>query len=538
MKIKSMILYNRHKMQADDPTWVRLPFTLKLFKLLTFIFCISSLNAQPPEKISYQAVVRDANNSLVTNSMVGMQVSILQGSETGIAVYVEKQTPASNTNGLVTIEIGAGSVVSGDFAAIDWTNGPYFLKTETDPEGGTNYLTSIITQFLSAPYALHAKSAGSITGTYDESDPEFTDWDKSTGISITESQISDFGSYEPAFIKNTAFNKNFGTTSGTVTEGDDARLSDARTPTSHAAGHTDGTDDIQDATSIQKGLMTTTYVTKLDGIEAGAEANVNADWDASSGDAQILNKPSDVTDLSGHNATELSDITSQDITDLGNLSGVNTGDQDLSALALKSNVLELDNTTAFTPDADYEPATKKYMDDNEPITYSVGDWAHGGIVFWVDETGKHGLVCAKEDQNGGSIIRWYANYYGSTQAKGDGPFSGKANTVIIIAAHTAIGDDGSSYAARICNELTVTEDEKTYGDWYLPSQQELNLMYQNKATIDATATANGGSAFTSDNYWSSTECDSYGAWGQSFSGGGQVNFPKVNALMVRAIRAF
>jgi len=75
-------------------------------------------------------------------------------------------------------------------------------------------------------------------------------------------------------------------------------------------------------------------------------------------------------------------------------------------------------------------------------TYSVGDFAHGGIIFWVDETVQHGLVCAKTDQSTG--VRWYAGTDGKTQAKGDGPFSGEMNTAIIIAAHVAIGDDATN----------------------------------------------------------------------------------------------
>ena len=102
----------------------------------------------------------------------------------------------------------------------------------------------------------------------------------------------------------------------------------------------------------------------------------------------------------------------------------------------------------------------------------------------------------------------------------------------------AIGDDGSTYAARICNELQVTEGGKTYGDWYLPSKEELNLMYQNKATIDATALANGGSGFASAFYSSSTEGNNLGAWLQDFSNGNQYLNGKYLTLRVRAIRAF
>lgn len=112
--------------------------------------------AQAPEKMSYQAVIRGANNALVTNQQVGMQISILQGST---AVYEETQTPTSNTNGLVSVEIGTGTVISGSFTAIDWSAGTYFIKTETDPTGGTNYTITGTSQLLSVPFALYAKTS-------------------------------------------------------------------------------------------------------------------------------------------------------------------------------------------------------------------------------------------------------------------------------------------------------------------------------------------------------------------------------------------
>jgi len=97
-----------------------------LYTLLTAIIITTSAFAQAPEMMSYQAVVRDGSNALVASSSVGMQISILQGSSSGTAVYVETQTPTSNANGLVSIEIGAGTVVSGSFSSIDWGNDTYF----------------------------------------------------------------------------------------------------------------------------------------------------------------------------------------------------------------------------------------------------------------------------------------------------------------------------------------------------------------------------------------------------------------------------
>lgn len=145
----------------------------KIITICAVLLMTASVFAQSPEKMSYQAVVRDGSNNLVTSSAVGMQLSILQGSASGTAVYVETQTPTSNANGLVSVEIGSGTVVSGTFATIDWSNGPYFIKTETDPTGGTSYTITGTSQLLSVPYALHAKTAESVTGTITETDPVF-----------------------------------------------------------------------------------------------------------------------------------------------------------------------------------------------------------------------------------------------------------------------------------------------------------------------------------------------------------------------------
>lgn len=131
--------------------------------LLIILISLASLTAQAPEKMSYQSVIRDAGSKLVTNQAIGMQLSIVQGSTSGTVVYVETQTPTSNANGLVSLEIGDGAVVSGDISMIDWANGPYFLKTETDPTGGTNYSITSTSELLSVPYALYAATSGNST---------------------------------------------------------------------------------------------------------------------------------------------------------------------------------------------------------------------------------------------------------------------------------------------------------------------------------------------------------------------------------------
>ena len=136
----------------------------KLYTLIAAVVITSAVFAQAPEKMSYQAVVRDAGDALVTSQAVGMQLSILQGSVSGTVVYVETQTPTSNLNGLVSVEIGSGTVVSGTFNSIDWSKGLYFIKTETDPTGGTMYTITGTSELMSVPYALHANTADSIVG--------------------------------------------------------------------------------------------------------------------------------------------------------------------------------------------------------------------------------------------------------------------------------------------------------------------------------------------------------------------------------------
>jgi hypothetical protein len=127
--------------------------------IVFFLFVFTSIHAQAPNQLQYQAVIRNASGAVVANQPVGMQVSILKGTATGSTVYAETHRDTTTVNGLVAIEIGAGIVVSGNFGSINWGQGPYFIKTETDITGGTNYLLAGTTQLLSVPYSLYAQSA-------------------------------------------------------------------------------------------------------------------------------------------------------------------------------------------------------------------------------------------------------------------------------------------------------------------------------------------------------------------------------------------
>jgi hypothetical protein len=133
-----------------------------LFRLVC-ICLVSSLGlmAQAPQKFSYQTVIRNSGGQLLANQQVGVKISVLQGSENGIVVFAERHTPTTNTNGLASLQIGTGTVLNGSFSNINWSQGPYFITTETDPNGGTSYTIVSTQQLLSVPYALYSETSGS-----------------------------------------------------------------------------------------------------------------------------------------------------------------------------------------------------------------------------------------------------------------------------------------------------------------------------------------------------------------------------------------
>jgi|GEM_PF-1850643 len=135
---------------------------MKSFVLLFFICLCGSFYSEATERMSYQAIVRNQSQELIRNSKIGMRISILMGSSTGKTVYSETHTPTTNSSGIVSLEIGAGTIEYGDFEKIDWALGPHFITIETDIFGGTNYTITVTNQLLSVPYALFAKNSASL----------------------------------------------------------------------------------------------------------------------------------------------------------------------------------------------------------------------------------------------------------------------------------------------------------------------------------------------------------------------------------------
>jgi len=202
-----------------------------------------------------------------------------------------------------------------------------------------------------------------------------------------------------------------------------------------------------------------------------------------------------------------------------------TGVNDATTITTPATSLLIYNTatvTGVTPGYYYNSGTS-----GSPVwtrlatgdALAIGDTYQGGIIFWLDATGQHGLIAATVDQSTG--IQWYNGTYTVTNAVRDGIGAGIFNTERIIANQGA-GD----YAAQIC----ANYQGGNYGDWYLPSKYELNLLYAQKTAV-------GG--FASAYYWSSTEGNINYAWMQNFDSGNQnYGYGKYGTYYVRAVRAF
>ena len=133
---------------------------------------VLSVFAQVPQTMSYQGVVRDANNALVVSKAVSIELSILRGSDEGTVVYAEKHDATTNANGLISLELGNGEQISETaFSQIDWSAGPYFVKTVAEIDGKT---VTGVTPMLTVPYAKFAEKAGNI--------PDLTDYAKKSDI--------------------------------------------------------------------------------------------------------------------------------------------------------------------------------------------------------------------------------------------------------------------------------------------------------------------------------------------------------------------
>ncbi len=553
-----------------------------------------SVFAQSPQKMSYQAVIRNSSNALVTNTPVGMQLSILQGSPTGTVVYAETQTPTTNANGLVSIEIGNGTVVSGNFTTIDWGNGPYFFKTETDPEGGTSYTITGTSQLLSVPYALHAKTAESITGGITETDPL---WTASPSFGITSTNVSNWNTayswgnhatagYLTSFTETDPLwtaSPSFGITSTNVSNWNTAYSWGNHATAGYLTSFTE-TDPLWTAspsfgiTSTNVSNWNTAYswgnhatagyltsFTETDplwttspsfGITSTNVSNWNTAYSwGNHATAGYLTSFTETDPL--WTASPSFGITSTNVSNWntayswGNHAGLYrpvawvpawtevTGKPTFATVATSGSYSDLSNKpttdgseTKVTAGTNISisgagtTASPYVVNATGATTLTIGQSYQGGIIFWLDATGQHGLIAATADQSTG--MQWYNGTFRYTGTTGDGLYAGAMNTTMIVATQMADTENGN-FAAKVCADYSVYVSGVVYGDWYLPSKYELTLLYAQKVAV-------GG--FANAYYWSSNELNNYRAYLQNFSNGVQSNSDKYATLFVRAIRAF
>ncbi|MBE9467506.1 MAG: DUF1566 domain-containing protein [Bacteroidetes bacterium] len=457
----------------------------RIFIIVVGLMLTISVFAQSPEKMSYQAVIRDLSNNLVTNHAVGIKISILQGSIYGTAVYEEICYPNSSTNanGLVTLEIGAGIPITGAFASINWANDIYFIKTETDPTGGTNYTITGVSQLLSVPYALHAKTAENVTNI-----PDLSNFDQD----VTDDFDGQYSSLTDAPINVSDFTNDAGYIT-TFTEIDG-----------------DVTNEIQDL-DLTGNILTIT--------ENGSATTVDLSVYLDNTDTQLTETEVDVfADNNGYLETEVDGSVTNEIelpttAKAGDMCYWNGGWVVVAATANEGATLQMIG------------GIPTWTGGTQP-TLAVGVTYGGGIIFYILQDGDlgyvagetHGLIAAPSDQS--TNIQWDNGTHITTGATAITLGTGNANTNTIVASQGA-----GSYAAQLCADLSLGG----FADWYLPSKDELQKLYINKVILGCSA---------SSVYWSSTEINNVQACEEAFEFGTQSNGFKSHNNNVRAVRTF
>ncbi|MDP6922892.1 MAG: hypothetical protein QGH06_07985, partial [Lutibacter sp.] len=167
----------------------------RLLIIITILYTSFSWGQGVPEKISYQAVIRNVKDQLISNQAIGLQINIIKGAiANGIIIYREVHTVSTNNNGMISVQIGTGSAVQGNFTAIDWSEDDYYIRTAVDLTGASNYTIISDNQLLSVPYALYAKNTQQVNNlTVETSVPKnavFTDNQHISGTALNGTNLT------------------------------------------------------------------------------------------------------------------------------------------------------------------------------------------------------------------------------------------------------------------------------------------------------------------------------------------------------------
>ena len=514
----------------------------KIITICAVIFMVASVFAQAPQKMSYQAVIRDGANSLVANQTVGMQVSILQGSASGTAVYVETQNAATNTNGLVSIEIGGGTVTVGSFAAIDWANGPYFIKTETDPAGGTNYTITGTTQLLSVPYAMYAASSGSsIPGP--QGPAGATGAQGPQGAAGNDGALGPQGPQGPAGATGQQ-----GTSGATGAQGPQGAtgpqgLTGAAGPQGpQGSAGNDGAlgpqgpqgpagATGQQGTSGATGAQGPQGATGPQGLTGaagpqGPQGSAGNDGATGPQGPQGLTGPTGPQGLTGADGPQglqglQGALGPQGLAGTIGSNGQNTlvkTTTETAGVNCTSGGVKLEygldaNSNSTLDIAEINPLLTKYVCNGAvgatgpagpttpgTFTHYLGEQFGGGVIFHLfkDAQGsEHGLIVDIVDLSDAS--EW-SNILTFVGPSAQSTWTGEDNTNAIIAQ-----SGNTSGAAYLC----ANSNSSLQNDWYLPSLDELNVLWNNRLYVNITLSTINGSdvlpTISTSYYWSSTE---------------------------------
>jgi hypothetical protein len=515
----------------------------RIFALMIAVILTASAFAQSPEKMSYQAVIRNSEDNLLTKQQIGMQITMLQGSTTGTPVYTETQTPTTNANGLVTIEIGTGTT-SDNFSTIDWSNGPYFIKTETDLTGGTSYTITATNQLLSVPYALHAKTAESISGNsiyipffsrsqidsiipregqlvYNTTNEVTLMWNGSNWVQFSVNCFpqptpadagEDLEIITPEPTATLAANMpEEGTGTWSILRGNGGTFTDINDPYTSFSGN-----DCESYTLLWK--IENVCSSSVDSVEILFNATPT---EVSAGD-DIYSPDHTTVTLNGNSLA--SGETGQWTVISGSGGSVSDPNSSNSSFTGTNNTVYVLRWTVSTACLSSYDEVRVYLGN------VIGQYKEGGIICYVDGTGDHGLICAPSDLPKGTI-QWGCEGVAIPGADGSAIGTGAQNTLDILAGCSTPG-----IAARLCTDLSL----EGFDDWFLPSMDELGTMYQNKGEIDYTAINIEGTVLVSSIYVSSTEYShEWACWGYNLGNGIQQDWLKrFTHGNVRAVRAF
>lgn len=470
----------------------------KIFILALVLSLAGTIIGQVPASFKYQAVLRDIRGNIEANTATNIIIDILQGSATGSVVYSETHSVTTDGYGLINLDLGNGTATVGSISAINWNTGIYFVKVTVD---GVVMGTS---QLLSVPYALYsAKSANDFSGNYND-----------------------------LINKPTLPNGTVTTVSGTA-------------PLNVVTGTTSPVISMAQANGSTNGYLSSTDWTTFNnkssfsGTWTGLSGKPTFSAVATSGSYNdLINRPTFAAVATSGNYNDLANVPTTN----GSETIINSG----------TNVTVTGTGTSGNP----------YVINTS--AHKLGDEYGGGIVFYVYDEGQHGLIAAKADLLGGQYgtdpyFQWFnvLQYcpdgcyyvYVSTGASGDGLGAGKMNSSLIIASQSSynitlgITTYGNNifpiqdFAAKACVAYSANDGKAiTYGNWYLPSKYELNLLYISQENISTLNLSQGY-------YWSSTEFDTQNAWYQDFTDGSQYYSSEVASKMdvtalVRPIRAF